>query len=300
MTKIRIFRHIKYRRKSFFDYACIFFQNSSKPEADRQTCISQIKTCRRLFGDILFCKLNAKNLTIINEILVVKGYSDSYITGIFCSMKMAINAAIDAGILRGNPIESIILKKGVKSKEIQGIEWKSLRSIERTKYQQQSLRFAAKLFSFQCRTGLSYIDLIGLKYDEISLQKGRYWLIGERRKTSKRYIIPLDDVCLNTINEFRQPLIVFKKRFNNDIFPFIRRGTYNACLKKIGIITGIKEAKTLSSHKARHTFAERMLERGVSVESIRKMLGHSPRSNVTWLYAKVTFEKLNLEIKKKY
>ena len=147
---------------------------------------------------------------------------------------------------------------------------------------------------------MSYIDLIGLKYDEICQENGRYWLIGERRKTGRNYITPLDSICLKIINEFRRPhKTSFKKPCNDDIFPYIKRGTYNSYLKKIGKIAGIKEAKTLSSHKARHTFAERMLEKGVSVESIRKMLGHSPSSQATWLYAKVTLKKLNDEIKKK-
>jgi hypothetical protein len=42
-----------------------------------------------------------------------------------------------------------------------------------------------------------------------------------------------------------------------------------------------------------------MLEGAISVERIRKMLGHSPGSHVTWLYAKVTFQKLSDEVKNK-
>jgi integrase len=299
MANIQILKYITYRRKSFFDYACNFFQNSPKSLADKQTRVSQMRTCRRIFGDLSFYQINIAHLTALNEMLIVQGYSDSYIKSIFSSLKIAINTAVNGGLLYKNPTASITIKRGIRGKEIQGIAWKSLRVIEKTKYRTQSLRFVAKLFSFQCRTGLSYVDLVTLKYGEISRKNGRYWLMGERRKTSKRYIIPLDDVCLKIINEFRKPLkkISFKKRFNDDVFPFIRRGTYNAYLKMIGEISGIKEAKTLSSHKARHTFAERMLEKGVSVESIRKMLGHSPRSQVTWLYVKATFEKLSKEVK---
>jgi site-specific recombinase XerD len=301
MAKIRILQYIKNRRKSFFDYAFNFLQNSSKLASEKQNCISQVRACKKLFCDMKFYEITAQNLTRLNEMLQVNGYSDNYIKGIFSTLKSVINTAIKAGILNKNPHEQITLIKGIKCKEIQGISWKSVRAIERTKYHLKSLRFVAKLFSFQCRTGLSYSDLIGLKYGEISRQNSRYWLMGERHKTAKRYIIPLDDVCLKIIDEFRRKpqKMAFKKHFGDDVFPFIRRGTYNIYLKKIGEISGIKEAKTLSSHKARHTFAEHMLEKGVSVESIRKMLGHSPMSQVTWLYAKVTFQKLHNEVKNK-
>lgn len=301
MAKIRIFKYIKYRRKSFFDYACVCFQNNNfLKKINKQNCISKIKACKKAFGEILFCEIKTESIIALNEALVANGYSDNYIKGIIGTLRVAINEAINVGLLRENPIVNITLKRGIKSEEIRGVCRRSVRLIEQAKYKHPSLRFVAKLFSFQCRTGLSYIDLISLKYDEICQENGRHWLIGERCKTGRNYITPLDSVCLKIINEFRKPYKTsFKKHCNDDIFPFIKRGTYNSYLKKIGKIAGIKEAKTLSSHKARHTFAECMLEKGVSVESIRKMLGHSPSSQATWLYAKVTLKKLNDEIKKK-
>jgi site-specific recombinase XerD len=300
MANIRLFKYITNRRNSFFNYACNFFQNSVLRDVDKQNHISKIRTCKRMYGDMLFREVRDTNLTTLSEILASGGYADNYIKGIFSTLKIAINSAVKAGLLRDNPTRNVMIKKGARGQDIQGISLKSLRLIEQTKYRHRSLRFVAKLFSFQCRTGLSYIDLISLRYDEICQQNGQYWLIGERNKTSKKYIIPLNTVCLNIIFEFRKPQKTsFKKHCDRDVFPFIKRGTYNAYLKKIGKITGIKEAETLSSHKARHTFAERMLEKGVSVESIRKMLGHSPRSQATWLYAKVTLKKLSQEIKKK-
>jgi site-specific recombinase XerD len=302
MAKIRFFTRIKNRHASFFDYASKHFENSPKQATDRQTCLSQIKTCKRLLGDMRFCEVNKIKLVDLNESLVAAGYSDVYIKSIFSSLKAVVNAAVKNGLLSQNPLINMRLLRGAKSKDVQGIENCSLNAIECLKCSQPSLKFVAKLFSFQCRTGLAYKDLVNVKYVELQKINDRYWLTGERSKTSNTYIIPLDKTCLSIIDIFRvnDSKLTFKKISDDYIFPFIRRGTYNAYLKKIGRITGIKEAEIISSHKARHTFAEHMLEKGVSVESIRKMLGHSPKSLVTWLYAKVTFQKLNVEVPKNY
>jgi site-specific recombinase XerD len=286
-----------YRRKSFFDYACNYIKVTKKRKVDQQTYVGRIEACRRLFGELRFGDINAENLKKINQMLVDKLYSNSYIQSIFYTLYAAIHAAVNAGLLQKNQLKKIALVKGAVRKDICGLSQASVQLIEETEFKHSSLQFVAALFSFQCRTGLSYIDLVNLKYSEIQIKSGKSWLIGARTKTANGYIIPLDSHCLKIIEKYRTPTEMwFQKQSNDSIFPFIRRETYNACLKRIGAITGIKEAKEISSHKARHTFAERMLERGVSVESIRKMLGHTSLSLATWLYAKVTFDKLNREV----
>jgi site-specific recombinase XerD len=70
----------------------------------------------------------------------------------------------------------------------------------------------------------------------------------------------------------------------------------NAYLKEIGDICGI--TKSLSTHLARHTFATTVtLERGASIESVSKMLGHS-NIRTTQIYAKITNDKVAQDMQK--
>ena len=300
MAKIVILRKMKNRHKSFLDYACAFFKAHGKRK-HKATQVSQIKTCGRLLGDIPFRDVCEKNLKKLNQALVADGYSDSYIHGVFYSLQKAIDAAIDAGFLSKNPAKNLPLLKGKSPKVIHGLSRESLLRIERATYGLPSVRYAARLFLFQCRTGMSYSDMINLKHSDIDNRSDRYWLVGERVKTGNGYIVPLDSVAMSIIDEFRGLHenwrgLPFKRQRDDSVFPYIQIGTYNACLKRVGEIAGIAERREISSHKARHTFAERMLENGVSIDSIRRMLGHSPTSRATWLYAKVTLHKLNMEI----
>jgi hypothetical protein len=83
---------------------------------------------------------------------------------------------------------------------------------------------------------------------------------------------------------------VFCTRFNK-LLPVNSNQKYNAYLKEIAEICGIK--KTLTSHMARHTFATTVtLSNGVPLETVSKMLGHTKLST-TQIYAKVLDTKVS-------
>ena len=55
--------------------------------------------------------------------------------------------------------------------------------------------------------------------------------------------------------------------------------------------------RRLTFHMSRHTFAtETCLSRGVSIETVGKMMGHNDM-NSTEIYAKVTHKKMNEDMK---
>ncbi len=63
----------------------------------------------------------------------------------------------------------------------------------------------------------------------------------------------------------------------------------NSYLKEIADICGIK--KNLTFHLARHTFATMSLSKGVPIESVSKMLGHT-NIKTTQIYARITNKKI--------
>jgi site-specific recombinase XerD len=77
----------------------------------------------------------------------------------------------------------------------------------------------------------------------------------------------------------------------NKLLPVNSNQKYNAYLKEIAEVCGIK--KTLTSHMARHTFATTVtLSNGVPLETVSKMLGHTKLST-TQIYAKVLDTKVS-------
>ena len=62
----------------------------------------------------------------------------------------------------------------------------------------------------------------------------------------------------------------------------------NEYLKEIAALCGINER--LTTHCGRHSFSTLMLTKGISIESVSKMLGHT-NITTTQIYAKVVDEK---------
>lgn len=69
----------------------------------------------------------------------------------------------------------------------------------------------------------------------------------------------------------------------------------NEYLKEIASLCGIN--KRLTTHCGRHSFGTIMLTKGVSIESVSKMLGHT-NITTTKIYAKVLNQKIFTEVNK--
>jgi integrase/recombinase XerD len=76
-------------------------------------------------------------------------------------------------------------------------------------------------------------------------------------------------------------------------FPRISNQRMNAYLREIATIKGI--TKHLTTHVARHTFATLMLERGLPLETISHILGHSS-TNTTQIYARLLQSKITNDL----
>jgi len=83
------------------------------------------------------------------------------------------------------------------------------------------------------------------------------------------------------------------KSTNGSILPVLTIIWYNSQLKRIAAQCNIN--KKMTSHLARHTFATLTLTKGVSIESVSKMLGHTSIST-TEIYARITDNKIGNEM----
>lgn len=77
------------------------------------------------------------------------------------------------------------------------------------------------------------------------------------------------------------------------LLPVCSNQKLNAYLKEISDLCGIE--KRLSCHLARHTFATLALSKGVSVESVSKMLGHTNIAT-TQIYARIVNKKIESDM----
>jgi len=153
------------------------------------------------------------------------------------------------------------------------------------KFSVKRLEQVRDIFIFSCFTGLAYIDVFNLKESNIRTAfDENLWIMGKRVKTGVSYRVPLMEIPKRIINKYRGDLP------DGHLLPVISNQKMNAYLKEIADLCEIN--KNLSFHVARHSFATTVtLSKGVSIESVSKMLGHT-NIKTTQIYARITDNKI--------
>ena len=146
------------------------------------------------------------------------------------------------------------------------------------------LEIIRDIFIFSCFTGLAYIDVSNLTPDHIVTLGDKQWIMTQRQKTSVETNVLLLDIPKAIIAKYGG-----KTYRNGKLFPMLTNQKTNSYLKEIADICGIK--KNLTFHLARHTFATMSLSKGVPMESVSKMLGHT-NIRTTQIYARITNKKI--------
>ncbi len=143
----------------------------------------------------------------------------------------------------------------------------------------RTIRIVFDAFLFSCFTGLSYIDMIGLRSENIQHIDGEVWIVSRRTKTGVPVNIRLFGIAAGILSAYMHP------NAGESIFSLPSNGV---CNKYIGIIMhemGI--FKHITFHSARHTFATTVaLSNGMTIEVISNLLGHKNIST-TQIYATV-------------
>jgi integrase len=206
------------------------------------------------------------------------------------NLKKVINLAVLEGKLAANPFNNY--KTVYKDTPQIYLEANEVILIERARLCKNNHLLVRDLFLFQCYTGLAYTDLVNLKYNDVSVDAlQRSWIIKPRQKSGIVSTIPLLPPAISLIHKYAGV-----KKSSGVIFPHYSIQKYNQYLVEIGDLIGLK--KRLSSHVGRRTFGNLALSRGVSLNVISKILGHSNTLITQRIYAITTQNIISSEIDK--
>ena len=219
-------------------------------------------------------------------LLTVRGNKQSTIAQYLINLKKIVELAYKNEWIFRNPfinykIEDEKSERGyLTQREVEVLmNWKLDKKLERTR----------DVFIFCCFTGLSYIDVFKLTKEQINLSiDGQQWIMGKREKTDMDYFIPMMEIPKKILEKYKNE--TFK---DGKLLPVKVSLTVNRHLKEISEICGI--SKHLTFHLSRHTFATLTMSKGVSLESVSKMLGHK-NIQTTQIYAKMTTEKVGRDM----
>lgn len=157
----------------------------------------------------------------------------------------------------------------------------------------QRLEEVRDSFIFSCFTAFAYTEALHLTPDCIVKDLlGDSWLTIIRQKTNKRVNVPILPPAQKIIDKYRNHPECQKK---NTLLPIKSNQNYNAYLKELADICGIK--KKLTTHLARHTFGSTIaVAHGVPLETLMDIMGHAS-IRTTQQYVKISGRKVSEDMK---
>jgi integrase/recombinase XerD len=137
-------------------------------------------------------------------------------------------------------------------------------------------------------TGIRVGELINLKIEDIDSKRGVIHIMGGKGQKDRQ--VPLDNGLLSILRNYYRTYTPKFYLFNGQSSLQYSEKSINTFLKLYAKKAGIK--RNIHAHLLRHSNATHMLESGVDISIIQKILGHN-NLKTTQIYAKVSTDLLS-------
>jgi integrase len=193
----------------------------------------------------------------------------------FNKVKAALRQAFEEKLIRENPAQRV---RGIKPAETKRefLTWEEVQKISKTQCDVRKLKEA---FLFSIMTGLRWSDIIKMTWSEIRGSNAEGWYVRFQQQKTKDYeVLP--------ITKQARELLGRKGGADQRIFIGLKYSSYtNIALTRWMKVSGID--REITFHCARHTHATLLLNQGVDIYVVSKLLGHK-NIKTTEIYAKVS------------
>lgn len=217
------------------------------------------------------------------------------------NFKFLIGLAVDKEMIVKNPYEKFEIKKSIKAQNndiLTEDELKKLQKAYEEKRYKDGKQEILREFLFSCYTSLSFAEFANVTYGDlkpITLRNGEknelcHLLCNERQKTSVMYKIPIvSSVVINLLGNGE----TFQKIFS----PLTNQPT-NRYLKEI--MKDLSIDKTMTFHRARHSFRTIAAKRGIRDGIAERIMGHAESNDIKDIYTHLHDEDIVQEMKDKW
>jgi integrase len=216
---------------------------------------------------------------------VTRKYSQASIGSMHKNLKVFINDAMVDGYVKDNPYSTKRIKIDKGSTRIDKfLTKKEIEKIENAGMPTKSLSEARDLFLIQVFTGLSYVDLMAYDFTQCTNANNYSVFSGYRSKTGVLFTFVLTPKAKAILEKYEYHL------------PKLPNQKYNVKLKLVADAAGID--KQMTSHDGRRSCAYILLNAGVPISVVSRILGHSSIRQTEQAYARLLDDTIAEEIKK--
>lgn len=222
----------------------------------------------RSWGKIIsFSDCTVAKIRAMDEYLHKQGKAQCTIYDYHKYLKLFINDAIIDGLVEQNPYKYLSFHIGKGEKQyVDCITEEQFDIIKDLQFATPHLQRARDLFLFQCYTGLAYSDLMSFDYNNCEEVNGKWFYHAKRTKTDTDFVFQLLTPAVGLLKSYDFKL------------PCMSNQKYNDYLKVIGQMAGVA---SLHSHMGRATAATLFLSKGMPINIVARVLGHTTLRQTT-------------------
>jgi len=266
ITELFDTRHRPKRTPTFRSWADEYLTEYAKPrklswKTDRAYIEANMKP---FFKDVLISEITPIDIRKYIKLRLESGVSSTTVNRCLQILRKMFNLAIDCKLLETNPI-----KKGTLFSEKGNTKDRILTYEEEGRLLENCTEHLKPIVIIALSTGLRRGEILSLKWSDIDFQ-GKAMKV-EREKGGSIPFIFLTESVTRQLAMLKAKAGKAEHVFVNPKSgkPFVEIGkAFRAACRRAGI-------KGLRFHDLRHTFASRLIEKGVDIVTVRDLLGHS-------------------------
>lgn len=270
---------------TFRDFGTGVVSNSERVKRTINGYATLFNSIDKFRSGVLLSEVDYDFITKYDLWLKNKGISHNTRVGRLRQIKAVLNEAVKRDIIQKNPFDMFKIPPMINRKGF--LSAKDMKRME-TLILDDKEALVRDSFLFCCYTGLRFSDFKTLTKD--CIKNG--WLSKVMIKTKFKVEIPIDEV-------FDGKAMDMVERYGGDITKLSKAIGSNATVNKIlkSVFHKAKVNGEYTFHTSRHTFASLLLQIGVPVTSVQKMLGHQ-KISTTQIYGEVDRETITRDIRK--
>lgn len=218
---------------------------------------SLLKSLVAFFGDFYLDEITSQHVELYKARRLTKHVTRSTVNRELAILRKMLNLAVEWGYLENG--------KGVRFKlfsEKGNFKERILSKEEEKRLFESSSGHLRPVLVIALQTGMRLGEILSLRWDQVDLEERMIRV--ERTKSGKLRFVPVNDVLLEELLRLKR-----ERGKGDEIFPWksVKTSFKGAC-KRAGI-------EDLRFHDLRHTFATRLVKRGVDLITVKELLGHS-------------------------
>jgi len=222
----------------------------------------RLKKLRQFFKDVELREISPLMIEKFRKSRLKAGNTKSTCNRYMALLKRMFNLAIEEGYLENNPVKKIKLYPENPARE------RVLTEKEERRLMQASSEHLKSVLIVALNSGMRNSEILSLQWNQVNF--GAKKIRVEKTKSGKTRFININTPLLEELLKLRerngQSPFVFPNPETGRPLNSVKKAFKGAC-RRAGI-------KGLRLHDLRHTFASRLIEYGVDIETLRSLLGH--------------------------